>query len=331
MSATVLKSFTTVWNETPRTITITPSNSTRIVISGDDLTCVPIDRSEKLVEINSTLVVDWSKDTSLSASSRDDFISKLLALKTAVTLTAENPFLESSFNSNANYSREVLLGNLGTFTTSEVTFGNIQNWTKLSSAETMDVVSSSTADDLGGTGANTIFIIGVDNDYAEISEMLNMDGTTTVVTANSYLFINRVYVVFAGSGETNAGNITLTATTAGTQQGYVRAGISISEELRYCVPANKKGTWVYNIYETDKSSGQERTNTVRAYTYPGTIKTVKILAAQNKQSSDLNDTVVNRPFGGLLDPETIIYWTGQSNGTGTTARATVGLFFESTT
>lgn len=322
------KDFTTTWQETPRTITITPDSSARIVIAGDNLKIVPDERNSNHVKINNVVILDWRKDTSLSATSRDDYISKLLALKTATTLTADQPLIEVSFNDSSTYSREVLLGNLGTFTTSEVAFGNIQNWTKLSSAETMDVTSSSTADDLGGTGANTIFITGVDGDYAEISEVLNMDGTSTVVTANSYLFINRVYVVFAGSGETNAGNITLTATTAGTVQGYVRAGISISEELRYCVPANKRATWVYNIYETDKSSGSERVNTIRAYTYPGTIKTVKLLAAQNKQSSNLNDTFIHRPFGGLLDPETIIYWTGQSSGSATTARATIGLLFE---
>jgi hypothetical protein len=326
----ITEQFTTTWSETTRSLTINPTTSDRIVIPTSDLRIVPVKDSTLLVKIDNANIVDWSKDTSLGATSRDDFISKVSALVVQPTITTENAFLEATFNSSTNYSREVLLGNITGLSTTELTYGNITNWTKLSSAETMEVASSSASDTLAGTGARAIFVIGIGSDGASASETVLMNGTTDVTTTNSYLFINRVYVVSAGSNEANLGNITLTATTAGTVQGYVRAEISISEELRYMVPSDRSGTWVYNVYETDKSSGQERIMTVRAYTYPGTIPSVRILAAQTKQSSDLNNLVITRPFGGLLDPGTIIYWTAESNGTGTTGRATIGLFFEIT-
>lgn len=322
----ISKEFTTVWNEATRTIIVTPSGQDRICIDADRMNLVPEDRHSNHVTVNNDLHIDWTKDTSLSAIDRDDFISKMLALKTPVV----DEFINATFNTSTLYTREVLLGNLNTFSTSEVTFGNIQNWTKMTTTETMNVVSSSTDDDIGGVGANSIYVIGIDDDGAIAQETVLMDGTTNVVTTNSYKFINRIYVTSCGSTGYNVGNITLTATTAGTVQGYVRASVSISEEMRYMVPIDRSGAWVYNIYDTDKSSNTERVMTVKAYVYPGTIPTVRVLAGQTKQSSDLNDTLVTRPFSGILDPGTIIYWTAVSDGTATTARGTIGLFFKIT-
>ena len=95
----------------------------------------------------------------------------------------------------------------------------------LSSASTLTVSSSSTDDDEGGTGAETVQLYGLDADYNEINEIVTLDGQTAVNTTNDYLRINRMVVRSAGSGGTNAGVI-----YAGT--GAVSSG----------VPANKYAT-----------------------------------------------------------------------------------------
>jgi len=74
-------------------------------------------------------------------------------------------------------------------------------------AATMYVSSSSANDDAAGTGARTIFVQGLDANYDEISETVIMDGQTQVATANEYLRVYRAYVLTAGSGATNAGDI----------------------------------------------------------------------------------------------------------------------------
>ena len=94
-----------------------------------------------------------------------------------------------------------------------------------SSASTMTVSSSSTADTSAGTGARTVEISGLDSDYNEVSETITLNGQTAVTTTNTYIRMNRAIVRSAGSGEQNAGVIYV-----GT--GTVTAG----------VPANKYAT-----------------------------------------------------------------------------------------
>lgn len=86
----------------------------------------------------------------------------------------------------------------------------------LSSAETMDIVSDSASDTDGGTGSNTLSISGLDDDYNEIAEIITLNGLTTVTTVNSYLRVNSMFADISGTNETNVGNISCKATTAGT-------------------------------------------------------------------------------------------------------------------
>lgn len=78
------------------------------------------------------------------------------------------------------------------------------------SAATGTIVSASSSDTSSGTGARTVEIQGLDGNYDLITETVTMNGTANVTTTNSFLRVFRMRVVTAGSGETNAGNITLT-------------------------------------------------------------------------------------------------------------------------
>ena len=78
------------------------------------------------------------------------------------------------------------------------------------SAAAASIVSASTADTAAGTGARTVEIQGLDGNYEELTEVVTMNGTAAVSTTGSFLRIFRMRVVTAGTGETNAGNITAT-------------------------------------------------------------------------------------------------------------------------
>lgn len=112
------------------------------------------------------------------------------------------------------------------------------NFQRMTSADTLDIVSSSANDDDGGTGVNSVVIYGVDENWAAQIEVITMDGTTTVTTSNQWLGVNRVAIFLAGSGETNAGNITVTATTAATTQAYLPAGDGVTQQCIFFVPAD---------------------------------------------------------------------------------------------
>jgi len=114
------------------------------------------------------------------------------------------------------------------------------NITYPTTAGAVTVVSSSTDDDSAGTGARTVKIEGLDANYEIQSETVTMDGTTNVVTTNTYIRLFRMTVITAGSGGKNAGNIT--ATIGGNEQ--VRISSSYENQSlvgAYTIPANKRG------------------------------------------------------------------------------------------
>jgi len=124
------------------------------------------------------------------------------------------------YNGDIDIGTEVVAAQGGTFTF-------------LTSASTLTIVSSDANDDgaPAGTGANSIVIYGVDANRQSQIEVVTMNGTTNVVTASTWLGINRVAIYLAGSTYSNVGNITITATTGGATQAYVPAGKGTTQQL----------------------------------------------------------------------------------------------------
>ena len=116
-------------------------------------------------------------------------------------------------------------------------------------AETLTVVSTSTADSSAGTGANTILINCIGSDGVEVLLSVTMNGTTPVITTQTCLFVNRVQLTSSGSGDTNAGDIKVSNTTSGNVLGWVEAGTSVTHQLLYRVPSNRR-CHINNIYVT---------------------------------------------------------------------------------
>lgn len=102
--------------------------------------------------------------------------------------------------------------------------------TPLTTARTMSIVSTSTSDTSAGTGARTLVVYGVDANRKYQVEQVTMNGTTPVVTVNSWLGINRIAVASAGSALANVGTITATATTDATTQAQIPATEGTSQQ-----------------------------------------------------------------------------------------------------
>lgn len=109
-----------------------------------------------------------------------------------------------------------------------------------STATALTVVSSSANDDgsPAGTGARTVTIVGLDANYAEVSETVTMNGTTDVTTTQTFLRVNEAYVATCGSTGSNVGAITIANTTP-TTLAVIVATAGISQQCVYTVPANK--------------------------------------------------------------------------------------------
>jgi len=104
--------------------------------------------------------------------------------------------------------------------------------------ETLSIVSTSTADDIVGTGTRTVRVYGLDANYDAQEEDVDLDGTTPVTTVNTYLRCWKVLGIASGTGGTNAGDITINhSTTTANVFGKILAGKNTTHQCIYTVPA----------------------------------------------------------------------------------------------
>jgi hypothetical protein len=111
----------------------------------------------------------------------------------------------------------------------------------LTTAATM-MVSSSSANDAApsGTGAHTVLVEGLDQNYNPISEQVTLAGQTAVPTTKAYLRVTGITVIDKG---TNGGNVgTLYVGT-----GVVTAGVPAVVHELVPIGFNKEASGVYTV------------------------------------------------------------------------------------
>ena len=107
------------------------------------------------------------------------------------------------------------------------------------SAGVVTLVSASTSDTSAGTGARTVEVQGLDENYLPLTETLTMNGTTNVVGSSSFLRVYRMRALTTGTGEINAGNIT--ASIGGSNVAQILADKGQTLMAVYTIPAGKSG------------------------------------------------------------------------------------------
>jgi hypothetical protein len=161
---------------------------------------------------------------------------------------------DSQLTRPTNYHYEVALGRRGNTTTwnkwgynldvdlaaqeTLCSFGGLL--TILTTASTLDIVSTSTDDvNTTGTGAWSVVVYGIDANRISQIEVIALNGTTPVTTANSYLGVNRIaiYAVDTTGTGKNIGTITGTATTGGSTQAQIPIGDGSTQQAFFFVQA----------------------------------------------------------------------------------------------
>ena len=107
-------------------------------------------------------------------------------------------------------------------------------------AATVSVVSANAGDTAAGTGARTVEIQGLDQDYNKTIENITLNGTTPVNTTKTFIRIFRIRVMTAGSNGAPEGN--LTASIGGNVQITLdNTYDNQSLYAAYTIPANHDG------------------------------------------------------------------------------------------
>lgn len=144
------------------------------------------------------------------------------------------------------------------------------SFTRMSTARTLSIVSTSTDDDgsPAGIGANSVVVYGVDANWKAQTVIVTLNGTTPVVTTETWLGVNRIAVYLAGSSGANVGVITATATTDLTIQAEVPAGVGTTQHAIYFVQADHQAImdWLY-ITLVKNSGGTQPIVTVKAWVF----------------------------------------------------------------
>lgn len=172
-------------------------------------------------------------------------------------------------------------------------------WAPPTTARTHQLVSTSTADASGGTGARTVEIFGLDAGFVLQNEIVTMNGTTNVATASAYTMIHRMIVRTAGSGEKNAGTITATADTDGTVTAQITIGFNQTLMAIFQIPANTTGYMRHLCWYLNKAGGAGVFADMRLYAKPpGEVWQLKHVAglASDGDNSDHVEFLPHKVF-----------------------------------
>ena len=110
----------------------------------------------------------------------------------------------------------------------------------LQSAELITISSSDAADTLLGINATSVKLFGLDNNFIEITEIINLSGTTNVNTTQEFIRVNKMVVDEVGNyTASNAGTITGTSALSNTVQIEIPLGEGTSKTTHFTVPAGQ--------------------------------------------------------------------------------------------
>ena len=100
-------------------------------------------------------------------------------------------------------------------------------------AQSLEVVSSSANDTLLGSGAKQVYIETLDANWNTYTQTINMNGTTPVAIAGTHIRSQFMYVV---GNQSAVGNITLRVASGGTTLLTIQDGDNTSVSSSYTVP-----------------------------------------------------------------------------------------------
>ncbi len=111
----------------------------------------------------------------------------------------------------------------------------------LQSPETLNITTESVNDTLLGPNATSVLISGLNENFTEITEIVNLSGPTGVNTIQEFIRVNRMIVNGVGNySVSNAGIINAISSVTNNLQIQIPAEDGESQSSHYTVPAGKE-------------------------------------------------------------------------------------------
>lgn len=183
-------------------------------------------------------------------------------------------------------------------------------------AQAITVTSSSGLDVVGGTGARTIEIIGLNENGVEVSEIINMGATTT----NLYKRVFRARVVTSGIqapiGDSNQGTLTFAQTPSGTIMVQILPNDGQTKTACYTIPKGYVGL----MWSADTTTGEGKNALNQLKTRDTTVTNASFNVKgvrDNYQNTVGQQFKVPIPYTELTD----IVFTSKSSSAGTSVSA----------
>lgn len=176
---------------------------------------------------------------------------------------------------------------------------------------TMNVSSTSSLDN----SSSQITINGLDSNFNPIVEVVTMNGTSNVVTSNSFYRINSVFLTKPATGQnTNIGTITV-KNGVGTSHAQINPGIGKMQNGWYTVPANNS----FYVTGINIFTGETKQGATPTWFYFRAITTNNIsgITSTLLQTSFQNEYKVTRTQPFKYGEKTDIQWQFYSSDNGT--------------
>ena len=182
-------------------------------------------------------------------------------------------------------------------------------------AETITIVSDDANDTLLGTGLRTLVLFGLDTDFLEQTEVIELNGTNPVTSQLSYIRCDRAKGLSSGGGTygSNLGNITIRQSiTTANIFAVIPIGYGSTMIAAYTIPAGKRG---YIMTQASAiANKQAAVVEVRLKAkVPGSVFTVNGEAALNSQGTGFIERKFRLP--GQLPPKTDFFIEAEASAT----------------
>lgn len=136
----------------------------------------------------------------------------------------------------------------------------VPNMIHLDNEENILIKSTDANDSIAGSGARTVFIEGVDQDYNRISETVNLNGISGVVTQNKYIGVNDLICMSnAVLGESNKGIITAEGNVSNRIQSVINIDQGQTHGSHYFIPQNEEAL-LKRIHITGEKNAEYQLN-----------------------------------------------------------------------